>query len=118
MKYKNVAESQMVILGIDLSEDEFPFKGKTSDGILVEVKAPRFLDKHSECVTFDLSHNDGIIIHNNGHEVSLYKINALIPDEKGVLDAIPMTDEEFVDILPYLTEKKGHYGFISCEEVK
>lgn len=118
MKNNHKQDLPNVILGIDISEDSFPFRGKMSDGVLIEVKAPKYLDNHSECISFDLLHKEGIVIHNNGYNVTLYSVNALMPDEAGILDAIPMTREEFNKILPLLTEKKGSHGFISCEELK
>jgi hypothetical protein len=106
------------IFSIDISETPFKFRGKISDGLLIDVKGPFYLDKHFSLVSFDLTH-DGFVIHDpNNLGVSLYNYNALIPDENGILDAVPMTKDEFKDVLPLLEERFGVYGFISCEPEK
>ena len=106
------------IFSIDISEKSFKFRGKTSDGLLIDVKAPLHLDKHPQQVFFDLTH-DGFVIHDPDNlGVSLHNYNALIPDENGVLNPVPMTEDEFRDILPLLEERFGVYGFIGCEAEK
>lgn len=47
MKNNHKQDLPNVILGIDISEDSFPFRGKMSDGVLIEVKAPKYLDNIS-----------------------------------------------------------------------
>lgn len=107
------------ILSIDISEDSFPFRGKVSDGLLIDVIGPLILDQRPELVSFDLTHSNGFVIHNaNDFKVSLRCYNALIPDENGVLDPVPMSELEFNEILPFLTERFGVYGFIGCEVEK
>ncbi len=109
----------MVILSLDISEDSFPFRGKISDGLLIDIKAPYSISRKPNLVSFDLTHKDGLIIHSKKKiDIDICTYNALIPDDNGILDPIPLTFEEFKDILPLLTECYGVCGFIGCKDAK
>ena len=118
-------KNEYYILGTPLCDDCFEFKGKQATGLWVEIKSPvdeETLNPQEDMfrLTVSLSHDKGITINNKTeYDVSLYKLGVLVPEANGNgEEVLYISNDEFKDILPLLTDVKGCYAFISEYKAK